>query len=230
MLLMIKSSNIFKIVALLIGTIYFISSCKLATCEECSEDTKEELRKIGDGDISTYKSFMKKHSDPYYSCCNRNSIINSVIYSLDNFVIGSDNLEIITDFFSYNLSQKTKNDFLMGYCFGSNDEVTRFLIEQGCKLKYPASCDSSNLSVLKKLHKFGYDMNYIDPKYGTNLFLDYSAIGYGNALEDGEGECAVECLKYLKSIGVDTKLKDADGKTALELASDPIIIDYLKGI
>jgi ankyrin repeat protein len=45
-----------------------------------------------------------------------------------------------------------------------------------------------------------------------------------------DGDCAVECLKYLKSIGVDTKLKDAEGKTAIEIASDSTIIAYLKSI
>ncbi|MEN9326659.1 MAG: hypothetical protein RI943_1080 [Bacteroidota bacterium] len=227
---MIKSSNILKMVTILIFGICFISSCKLATCEECSEYTKEELRKIGEGDVYTYKSFMKKHPDPYYSCCNRNSIVNSVNHRLENYVIGSNNLEIIKDFFKYDLSQTTKNEFLHSYWTDTTAvEITRFLIENNAKLHYYNFCDSSLLLGLKSLHKFGYDMNYIDPKTGRNLFLDYSAIGYEKEVFK-DGECAVECLKYLKSIGVDTKLKDVNGKTALELASDPIIIDYLKGI
>ncbi len=228
-LLMIKSSNILKMVTLLIGAICFMSSCKLATCAECSDHTKEEMSKIGDGDFSTYKSFMKKHPDPYYSCCNRNSIVNSVTHRLENYVIGSNNLEIIKDFFTYNLSQTTKNEFLHSYWTDTTVEITRFLIENTAKLHYYNFCDSSLLHGLKSLHTLGYDMNYVDPKSGRNLFLDFSAIGYEKEVFK-DGECAVECLKYLKSIGVDSKLKDADGKTALELASDPIIIDYLKGL
>lgn len=228
---MIKSSNILKVTAaimLILGCV--VSSCKLTGCEECTIEIDQELDKIRQGDFAAYKNFMQKHPDPEYKCCVTNSVINSEVHKLKNAVRSSLDIEIITDFFSYNLSQDTKNDFLNVYWTGSkHEEITRFLINQGCKIKYTNYCDSTFLEGLKKINKLGYDMNYIDPKYGTNLFLDFSAIGYEQKVFK-DGECAVECLKYLKSIGVDTKLKDADGKTALELASDPIIIDYLKGI
>lgn len=228
----LRTINKLKVAVVALAIVHgcVVSSCRFVGCEECTEETKEELRKISDGDVSTYKRFMQKHKDPYYSCCNRNSIIDGVTYSLENYVRGSDYLEIITDYFKYDLSQKTKNDFMHLYWKGSEyEDITRFLIAQGCKVEYPSYCDSSFLEGLKKLHKLGYDMNHIDPNSGRNLFLQFSAIGYEQK-EFRHGACAVECLKYLQSIGVDTKLKDIDGKTALELASDPVIIEYLKGI
>ncbi len=202
-------------------------SCEVVNCEECSNDVREEMKEIGSGNVAVYKSFMKKHPDPEYKCCDKNSIINAITYSTETYVQSSGNLEIIKDFFTYNLSQDTKNDFLRGYWGGSTHDITKFLIDQGAKLESYNYCDSSFLPDLKNLHRLGYDMNYIDPKSGRNLFLDFSAIGYEKEVFK-DGECAIECLKYLKSIGVDTQIKDSDGKTAIEIASDPKIIDYLK--
>ena len=227
---MIKSKNMNRIALVLItllGKILF--SCEVLDCEECKNGIPEELEKIGSGDFGAYKRFMKKHPDPYYKCCYKNSIINAETHSTKANVRGSGSLEIIKDFFTYDLSQSTKNEFLNGYWRGTQDDITKFLIDNGAKLDSRSYCDSTFLPGLKNLHKLGYDMNYVEPISGRNLFLDFSAMGYEN--EDfKDSDCAIECLKYLKSIGADTQLKDADGKTALEIASDPKIISYLKSI
>ena len=206
-----------------------MSSCSLVDCKECQANIPEELSKIGEGDFKEYKRFMQKHPDPEFICCVRNRGINSVNYSTRSYVLGCEDLEIIKDFFGYSLSQDTKDEFLNSYWTSSKDNIIQFLIDEGAKLERSNYCDSSFLPSLKKMNKLGYDMNYVNPKTGRNLFLDYSMMGYENKKFKG-GALAVECLKYLKSIGVDTKLKDAEGKTALEIASDSTIIAYLKSI
>ena len=206
-----------------------LAACSAVTCEECTEKTISELRKIGSGDYVTYKRFMKEHSDPAYKCRITNSIIDLQVLSVDTEVIASGNIKIIKDYFTYDLSQETKNEFLEGYWGDDEDELIRFLIKQGAKMERYNFCDDSFLPGLKKLNKLGYDMNYVDPETGRNIFLDYCTMGYEKDNFQG-GDCAVECLKYLKSIGVDTKLKNAEGKTAIEIASDSTIIAYLKSI
>lgn len=205
----------------------FVSSCAIIECEECDKNVPKEIEKISEGDFAAYKRFMQKHPDPEFSCCIRNSVINSVNYNTIGHVRASENLEITKDFFNYELSQDTKNEFLSGYWRNNRDKITKFLIKNDAKLVVPSFIDSTFCPGLKKMKLLGYDMNHIDPKSGRNLFLDFSAMGYENKKFKG-GEQAIECLNYLKSIGADTKLKDAKGKTALEIASDPKIIEYLK--
>lgn len=206
-----------------------LNACSAINCEECTESDIRKLDKIGSGDYAAYKRFMKKHPDPEFICIVLNSGINAVSPSTKSEVVGSGNLKIIKDFFTYDLSQKMKNEILESFWGDDEDELVRFLIEQGARLERYNYCAESFLPGLKQLHKLGYDMNYVDPETGRNIFLDYSKMGYEKDNFKG-GDCAVECLKYLESIGVDTNIKDAEGKTALEIASDSTIIEYLKSI
>jgi|GEM_PF-6191446 len=228
----INSKNILRpITYTLLGLILvsFVYSCSITECEECDKNVPEEIEKISDGDFAAYKRFMQKHPDPEFNCCILNSGINSVNYNTIGHVQASQSLEITRDFFNYDLSQDTKNEFLSGYWGSNMDNITKFLIKNDAKLVVPSFIDSTFYPRLKKMKELGYDMNYSDPETGRNLFLDFSAMGYENK-KFKDGEYAIECLKYLKSIGVDTKLKDANGKTALEIASDQKIIEYLKSI
>lgn len=80
---------------------------------------------------------------------------------------------------------------------------------------------------MKKLKKYGYNLDYIDPNTGNNLFLDYSMCEPRNSKER---EMVFAYLKYLHSIGVNEKLKNFKGKSAVELARDSLVREYIKAL
>lgn len=217
-----KNITIFTI----LGTIIF--SCSNVQCESCSKDVINSLELIGEGDNKVYQKFMDKYKDPNFCCCEEHSglIIDRSELCLENFVLSSNSIEITKDYFKFNLSQVVKNKFLNGYVNSDSDEIIKFLIGEDAKLETVYfTFHLSSVESLKKLHKYGYDFNYIDPNSGNNFFLDYSMCAPKNSQDH---ENVIECLKYLNSIGVDIKSKNLEGKTAIDLAPDSLVREYLK--
>ena len=203
-------------------------SCTQIMCESCTEDQIKSLELISNGDYDAYRKFMDKYDDPDFSCCEDRSgiIIDQTELALSSYVQPSNSLAIIKDYFKYERSQDEKNYFLDGYVDREGDDIIRFLIKEGAKIE---SVFATQFSVegLKKLKRNGYDFDYIDPNTGNNLFLDYC---YSQPRNSKKRENVIECLNYLGSLGVDKKLKNFEGKSALDLARDSLIRDYLKSL
>lgn len=201
-------------------------SCSQIMCESCTEDQIKSLELISNGDYNAYRKFMDKYDDPDFSCCEDRSgtIIDRTELALSSYVQPSNSLAIIKDYFKYERSQDEKNYFLDGYVDREGDDIIRFLIKEGAKIE---SVFATQFTVegLKKLKRNGYDFDYIDPNTGNNLFLDYCMSEPRNSKER---ENVIECLTYLRSLGVDIKLKNFKGKSAIDLAKDSLIRDYLK--
>jgi hypothetical protein len=168
---------------------------------------------------------MRKYKDPNFSCC-KESYIHRLQLDLYIYVRSSHSLSIIKDYFKYELSQKVKNIIFIGYLEDDNEQILKFLIKKNGKIEgVYAWGNILNIIDLKKLNKNGYDFSYIDPSTGNNLFLDFCKSEPRNSKER---ENVIECLTYLHSLGIDIKLKNSEGKSALDLAKDSLIRDFLK--
>ncbi len=203
-------------------------SCTQIMCESCTEDQIKSLELISNGDYDAYRKFMDKYDDPNFSCCENRSgtIIDQTELVLFSYVQPCNSLEIVKHYLKYDISQGQKNDLLSGAIDGDNEELIKFLISKNARIESAfATFRLSSVEALKKLKRFGYNMDYIDPNTGNNLFLDYSRCKPRNS---SEREIVFEYLKYLHSIGVDIKLKNFEGKSAVDLARDSLIRDYLK--
>jgi hypothetical protein len=201
-------------------------SCTQIVCKSCTEDQVKSLELISNGDYDAYRKFMDKYDDPDFSCCEDRSgtIIDRTELALSSYVQPSNSLAIIKDYFKYERSQDEKNYFINGYVDREGDEIIRYLIKEGAKIE---SVFATQFTVegLKKLKRNGYDFDYIDPNTGNNLFLDYCMSEPRNSKER---ENVIECLTYLRSLSVDIKLKNFKGKSAVDLAKDSLMRDYLK--
>jgi hypothetical protein len=205
-------------------------SCTQIVCKSCTEDQVKSLELISNGDYDAYLKFMDKYDDPDFSCCEDRSgtIIDRTELTLFSYVLPSNSLPIIKDYFNYGLSQENKNHFLNAYIDTDNENLVKFLIKKNAKIESAyATFNLSSVEALKKLKRFGYNMDYIDPNTGNSLFLDYSMCKPRNSRER---EIVFEYLKYLRSIGADIKLKNFKGKSAVDLARDSLIRDYLKSL
>jgi hypothetical protein len=202
-------------------------SCSQIQCETCTEYQLKAFESIDNGNYCAYRKFMRKYKDPNFSCCEENrGFIRRLHLDLRDYVKSSHSLPIIKDYFKYELSQKVKDNFLTSYLEDDNEEILKFLIKKNGKILGDAAwINILNLDELKKLNKNGYDFGYIDPSTGNNLFLDFCKSEPRNSKERKN---VIECLTYLHSLGIDIKLKNSEGKSALDLARDSLIRDYLK--
>ena len=202
-------------------------SCSQIQCETCTKYELKALESIVNGNYFAYRKFMRKYKDPNFSCCEENrGFIRRLHLDLRDYVKSSSSLPIIKDYFKYELSQKVKDNFLTSYLEDDNEEILKFLIKQNCKILGDCAwADILSFDELKKLNKNGYDFSYIDSSTGNNLFLDFCKSEPRNSKERKN---VIECLIYLHSLGIDIKLKNFEGKSALDLARDSLIRDYLK--
>jgi hypothetical protein len=203
-------------------------SCSQIQCETCTEYQLKAFESIDNGNYCAYRKFMRKYKDPNFSCCEeRRGSIFRLKLDLHVYVISSNSLAIIKDYFKNELSQEVKNNFLIGYV-EDDEEILNFLIKKNGKIEgVYAWGNMLNIIDLKKLNKNGYDFGYIDPSTGNNLFLDFCKSEPRNSKERKN---VIECLTYLHSLGIDIKLKNSEGKSALDLARDSLIRDYLKSL
>ena len=201
-------------------------SCSQIQCKTCTKYELKALESIVNGNYFAYRKFMRKYKDPNFSCCEENrGFIRRLHLDLRDYVKSSHSLSIIKDYYKYELEQEVKNEFLIGYV-EDDEEILNFLIKKNGKIEgVYAWGDMLNLNDLKKLYKNGYDFGYIDPSTGNNLFLDFCKSEPRNSKERKN---VIECLTYLHSLGIDIKLKNSEGKSAVDLARDSQIRDYLK--
>ncbi len=200
-------------------------SCSQIQCKTCTKYDLKALESIVNGNYFAYRKFMRKYKDPNFSCC-KESYIHRLQLDLYIYVRSSHSLSIIKDYFKYELSQKVKNIIFIGYLEDDNEQILKFLIKKNGKIEgVYAWGNILNIIDLKKLNKNGYDFSYIDPSTGNNLFLDFCKSEPRNSKER---ENVIECLTYLHSLGIDIKLKNSEGKSALDLAKDSLIRDFLK--
>ena len=199
-------------------------SCSQIQCKTCTKYDLKALESIVNGNYFAYRKFMRKYKDPNFSCC-KESYIHRLHLGLRYYVKSSQSLSIIKDYYKYELEQEVKNEFLIGY-LEDDEEILNFLIKKNGKIEgVYAWGNMLNIIDLKKLNKNGYDFSYIDPSTGNNLFLDFCKSEPRNSKER---ENVIECLTYLHSLGIDIKLKNSEGKSALDLARDSLIRDFLK--
>ena len=201
-------------------------SCSQIQCKTCTKYELKALESIVNGNYFAYRKFMHKYKDPNFSCCEENrGFIRRLHLDLRDYVKSSHSLSIIKDYYKYELEQEVKNEFLIGYV-EDDEEILNFLIKKNGKIEgVYAWGDMLNLNDLKKLYKNGYDFGYIDPSTGNNLFLDFCKSEPRNSKKRKN---VIECLTYLHSLGIDIKLKNSEGKSAVDLARDSQIRDYLK--
>lgn len=217
-------NRLFNFCVLIILLTPLFQSCDLPT-KSCSNEEYLDLEKISEGDFETYKAFIEKHG-PNFSCW-----FGLTPEHLKYSVSASQSLKMYIDYFSYDIDQNTKNLFLNWDWKGKSDSLVWFLIRSGAELdRIHPSCDSSTLYNLKRLHYMGYKLkdvvidNSISKVYPENLFFAYATYSFVPEVCD----CYLDVLKFLKSIGVDTNYKDKQGKSAIDVAANPCIKEYLK--
>jgi ankyrin repeat protein len=84
-------------------------------------------------------------------------------------------------------------------------------------------CSSGYKDMISFVIDNGYDLNWQDPSNGYSLFLEF--VGCPSD-EDAEGN--IELMKYLISEGADINVLTKKGQTALDIAVNDKIIEFLK--
>jgi len=112
-------------------------SCNQIGCKSCTEDQIKSLELISNGDYDAYRKFMDTYDDPNFSCCKDRSgtIIDRTELTLFSYVLPSNSLPIIKDYFNYDLTQEVKNHFLNAYIDTDNEILIKFLIKKNAKIE-----------------------------------------------------------------------------------------------
>lgn len=191
--------------------------------EICSDSMLALMDSVEAGNITVLKDFIAQGGDPECECYE-NSRVVPVLYRLGDKVRYSKSYDLISYYLSLNISQDYK-DLMLGYYVGDQfPEITKLLVENNSRISYrTARCIPLDTTNYNKLLKLGYDINGQDPKDGNTDFSQFAMC----PCPDGAKEIKAS-MRYLHEHGADHTIKNAQGKTALDLAEHPKIRAYIK--
>ncbi len=213
-----------------IKNLFFITASffVLGSCEpECTKEGRAVLKAAEKGDLQAVKDYLENGGDPLYSCGGSRSggLVDYQSKSLDRKVMFSKSYELVEYYLTYDIPNEVKDEMLAVFAStDNNDKLIRLLMRNKGHLT-TLRCYTDAIAQLENLKKCKYDFNWINPEDGNNLFMDYA----GCPAPDGATEI-IEILQFLVDEGVKTKLKNKEGKTALDMAINPEIKAYIKSL
>lgn len=225
----LKVSSFLLVLIACVGTTHVIAQTEVdfvytpKEVEICSDSMLALMDSVEAGNLTILKDFIAQGREPECECYE-NSRVVPVLYRLGDKVRYSQSYDLIRYYLSLNISQEYK-DLMLGYYVGDQfPDITKLLVENNSRISYrTARCIPLDTANYNKLLKLGYDINGQDPRDGNTDFSNYSMC----PCPDGAKEI-IASMRYLHENGADHTIKNAEGKTALDLAEHPKIRAFIK--
>jgi ankyrin repeat protein len=196
------------------------------TDRPCSEEENAIMIAVDSGNYEVVMDYLQNGGDPMLECkCNKNSHYGCTYTRLYSYMEHCDTVEYVKYYLSLDISDEIKNDFLLHYLVLKKDEMASHLISIGALLEDNYFCFDTSLPLIKKAIDLGYDINSRDPDSGWTLLMEFAFCETEEYVD-----CKIEGIAYLISEGALLDLKDNDGKTALDIATNEEIKAYLMSL
>lgn len=189
----------------------------------CTDEENTVMMAADSGNYEVVMAYLKNGGDPMLECkCEKKSNDNCSYPELSLYMLDCDSIRYVKYYLSLNITNKIKNDFFDYYLAIGNDEMSEYLISIGALMTNNYGCFPNSLPRISKAIELGYDINLQDPKNGWTVLMQFAFTS-----DPEEVDCKVEGIKYLISQGARLDIKNHDGQTALDLATDEKIKAYL---
>ncbi|MFT5819847.1 MAG: ankyrin repeat protein [Crocinitomix sp.] len=192
----------------------------------CSDEEYAIMEAADTGNYEVVMQYLKNGGDPMLECEDKHSSPLGYLGDyLSIYMKSCDSMEYVKYYLSLDITQDVKNDFFFSYLILENYEMTTYLVDIGGRFPNTMYCFPDALPRFKKAAELGYDLDWQDPETGNSLFMNYA---WCESEKDTDGN--IEVLKYLVSQAVQKDLKNNEGKTAIDLATNEKIKAYLQGL
>lgn len=202
-------------------------------CAPCSEKEQEVLTAALNGQVAPVKAYLENGGHPALKCKSFVKGNLSTIPSTEHLyvkIMRSRSFPMLKCYLDYDVPQLILNDLLLHFIYiGGYDDYPEFrqlLVDKGGNINYLGeSCRIFSIPEIYQLSRYNYDFNRVNPENGNTLLMEFAAC----PLIVGEEE-VIEIINFLISEGARTDIKNKEGKTALDLAKNEIIKEFLIGL
>ncbi|MFT5819849.1 MAG: ankyrin repeat protein [Crocinitomix sp.] len=192
----------------------------------CSEEENAIMVAADTGNYAIVMDYLKNGGDPMLECEGiQGSYSGNKYHKMSSYMNSCDSLEKVKYYLTLDVSKELKDEYLHHYLVLENDEMVQYLISIGAHFDHYLFCFPQGLPRFKKAAELGYNLDWQDPDTGNNLFMNYAWCE-----NEKDAEANIIVLKYLVSEGTRTDLKNIEGKTALDLATNEKIKAYLMSL
>lgn len=230
-------SKIFKTLlnnSLLIVVVFFLSSCD----KRCSDEELGIYEAAEAGNVTKIKTYIENGGDPQLRCYDpygggKFNVNGSDLYFP---ICESSSKELVEYYLSLDIvPNQIKNEMFYFFLAKKDKNFLKLFIN-----KYPQYSQAfrtvnncfhdGDLTYYVFLNdELHYDYNQVDPITGDNILMKYAQCD-GLKFEGKYEEELLKTIKYFVSIGVKINIKNKEGKTAIDLAVNPKVKEYLQGL
>lgn len=201
------------------------SSIKNDTTPICEEADYEFLDSVENGNLKVLKEYLENGGNPMFECYD-NSHYNVLVNRLVDRIQLSQSYELLEYYVEQPISKEHLNDLLTYYTTERDDRSVQLLINKGAREESRVySCIAIDTIRQKYLFQLGYKVDSQSPPDGRTDFMYYAECPCPDGAEE-----IIESMAFLIRKGADPHIKSSNGKTALDYATHPDIINYLKSL
>ncbi len=185
------------------------------------------LSAITFGDTAVLDAYLKT-STTYDFACRRHDDYLRAGESLTWEMKETKHLSILRNYLRYPIPASTKDEFLYWRMHETSDSpFLQLLLHHDAHLEYfSTECqDYKAPRFLMTLDTLGYDFQWISPKTGNNVLMDYCACTERPKLSQADFK---EVIRFLVDKRVRTDIKNLQGETAIEIAERSGAIEVLR--
>jgi ankyrin repeat protein len=192
----------------------------------CSDEENIIMMAVDTGNYGVVMKYLKNGGDPILECeCNKNSHYDCTYTRLSFYMEDCDSIEYVKYYLSLDIPQSVKDEFFHHYLVLENDVMTDYMIEIGAHLDDHYICFPTTLPRITKAIELGYDINSQDSKNGWTLLMQFAFCENEEYVD-----CKIEGIEYLISQSARLDIKNKEGKTALDIATNEKIKAYLMSL
>lgn len=192
----------------------------------CSTEENIIMMAADTGNYEVVIDYLKNGGDPMLECeCDKKTHYDCTSTRLSSYMKVCDSIRYVKYYLGLDIEPFLRNDFLQFFIMKDKNELVKYSLSIGAQLPEVYNNCTDCLDFFTKAGELGYDFNVQDPETGNTILMNLSFC-YG--CEDVTGQ--LETMEYFVSEGVNIHLKNIEGKTALDLATNEKIKAYLMSL
>ncbi|MCC7453464.1 MAG: ankyrin repeat domain-containing protein [Crocinitomix sp.] len=189
----------------------------------CTEEEFAIMAALDTGNYEVVMDYLKNGGNPMLACEDeRSSPLGYMANHLSTYMKSCDSMEYVKYYLTLDIPDEERNDFLQFYIMLENQEMVLYLVELGAYLPDVYNNCTDCIDFFKQAGDMGYDFNRQNPETGNTILM---TMAFCFGCDEVKGQ--LEAIKYLISQGARLDIKNHDGQTALDLATDEKIKAYL---
>lgn len=192
----------------------------------CSDEEFAIMTAAETGNYDVVMEYLKDGGNPMLECEDKHSsTLGYVGKRLYSEMQACDSIEYVKYYLSLEITDEIKADFLHYYLVLEKYEMAQYVISRGAYMMDYYGCFPTTLPRIKKALELGYDINLQDSKNGWTLLMQFAFCGNEEYID-----CKIEGIEYLISQGARLDIKNNEGKTVLDIATNEKIKTCLESI